>query len=83
VIEGITATEQLQVIFVTLSELLRTDVASGGKSVRDALANFTCERNGVVIEDAVDFIRNKAIPFEVNHVCRTFLAVSERDLSVG
>lgn len=74
---------QIETIIVPLAELLRVDSAIAKRCVGDALAGFTCEWGGSVVEDVVDFIRNKAIPFEENRVCRTFLAVSESDLSVG
>ena len=70
-------------IIIPLAELLRLDAETGRRHVEEALAGFTCERDGAVVEDVVDFIRHKAIPFEENRICRTFLSVVESDLSVG
>ena len=74
---------QTGTVIVPLAELLQVDSKVSKKSVRDVLLGFTCERDGTVVEDVVDFIRHKAIPFEENRVCRTFLAIRECDLSVG
>lgn len=74
---------QASTVIVPLAELLQVDSQVGGRRIWDALSKFTCERDGAVVEDVVDFIHHKAIPFEENRICRTFLAVRESDLSAG
>lgn len=70
-------------VIIPLAELLREGTSISRRYVEKTLAEFTCKRDGAVVDDVVDFIRHKAIPFEDNRICRTFLSVDEADLSVG
>lgn len=71
------------VTILPLAELLQTDAAGSRNCVEEALKGFVCEYKGSVVSDVVDFIATKAIPFEENKICRTFLAVDEGDLGQG
>ena len=53
-----------EAFIVSLSDLLRIDARLDNTCVGSALSDFRCERDGAVIEDIVDFIRNKAIRYE-------------------
>lgn len=71
------------ITIVPLADILRPDDKEASEYVRRILSEFQCERNGIVNHDVVSFIASRAIDFEENHICRTFLAIDSDALSFG
>ncbi|MBR3316307.1 MAG: hypothetical protein IKG21_00610 [Atopobiaceae bacterium] len=68
---------------IPLAGPLREGTSIGRQHVERTLADLICKRGGTAVDDVAGLVRHKAIPFEDNRMCRTFLSVDEADLIVG